>query len=426
MKNLTQQVELINQLVSQCVEVGIAQLQATDFSVNGRTINVKGKNLTYFGNCSYLGLELDDRLKEAAKEGIDRYGLQFSCSRSYAYLSLFEEYETMLSQIFMNKPVLVSPTITLGHVAVIPTIITPGDAIILDHQVHASVKNAAMLAKANGVHIEIVRHNRMDMLENRIEKLSKEYNKIWYMADGVYSMYGDSAPMIELYDLMNRHDQFWCYVDDAHGMSLKGKHGCGYALSQVDYFHDKMIFTTSLAKGYGTLGGAMIFPNQELKRLIQNCGSTMMFSGPLSPSNILAGVASAKIHLSDEIYDLQEKLMDRIRYFILTAKGLRLPLASDERTPIFFLTLGSPEAVWDTSPKLITEGYLLNMSSYPAVPYKSSGLRACVTNHHSIEDIHEMLVSVSHHVHNIGIEPTKIDLSETPETMPMRALGSLN
>lgn len=60
---------------------------------------------------------------------------------------------------------------------------------------HRSVQNVVMIAKANGTHVEIVRHNRMDLLEDKILELSKIYQKIWYMADGVYSMFGDVAPV---------------------------------------------------------------------------------------------------------------------------------------------------------------------------------------------------------------------------------------
>lgn len=48
----------------------------------------------------------------------------------------------------------------------------------MDQQVHRSVQNAVMVAKANGTHVEIVRYNRMDLLEDKILELSKTYQKI--------------------------------------------------------------------------------------------------------------------------------------------------------------------------------------------------------------------------------------------------------
>ena len=179
MKNLSSQVELVNQIVEYGVNLGLIQVKATDYATNGRTIQTKDKKLTYFGNCSYLGLEHDPRIKEAAMDAINRYGTQFSCSRIYASLSQFDELEHLLGQIF-EKPTLVSPTTTLGHVANMTTLIGTDDAVILDHQVHSSVKSTVMMAKANGTYVETIRHNKMDMLESRILKLKEAINQPVY------------------------------------------------------------------------------------------------------------------------------------------------------------------------------------------------------------------------------------------------------
>lgn len=421
MENLSPQVELINKIVSHGRDLGIGQVKVQDHSTNGRTINVNGKNLVYFGNCSYLGLEYDKRITEAAIDAINRYGSLFSCSRAFASLSLHDELEFLLEQIF-DKPTLVSPTTTLGHISNIPTLVNQDDAIILDHQVHASVNYAVQIVKANGTYVEVLRHNKMDVLESRIVKLKEKYKRVWYMSDGIYSMYGDSAPLKEMHALMNKYDQFWCYVDDAHGMSWEGKHGCGFALNQMPYFHDHLLLTVSLVKGFGVQGGALIYPNKEIKNVVRNCGGTLMFSGPMSPATIAGNIASAKIHLTDEIYDLQDSLRDKINYFLMTAKGLNLPLVSDEKTPIFFIGLGTPESGYEMSTKLKDSGFLLNMAVYPAVPYKNTGMRAVITNHHTKDDIYEMLNTVSDHM--IHMEKGKTINKE--EIVKAFALGATN
>jgi 7-keto-8-aminopelargonate synthetase-like enzyme len=53
-------------------------------------------------------------------------------------------------------------------------------------------------------------------LEARIEELSKKHDKVWYFADGIYSMYGDGTPVEKVYDLMDKNEKFHFYVDDAH------------------------------------------------------------------------------------------------------------------------------------------------------------------------------------------------------------------
>src|ERR1051325_7665120 len=126
-----------------------------------------------------------------------------------------------------NQPVVIAPSTTLGHISNIPVLVGDNDAVILDSQVHESVQTVVQLLKTRNITVELVRHNRMDNLEDRIKVLSETHRKVWYMADGVYSMYGDFPPVKELVELMSRYEQFYLYVDDSHGMSWAGKNGTG-------------------------------------------------------------------------------------------------------------------------------------------------------------------------------------------------------
>ncbi len=399
-KNLSPNVELANQIIEQGRSVGILHNVISNTETDGKNIILNGKRVTYFGNCSYLGLEHDTRLKEAAIDAIHRYGIQFSCSRTYASVPLFDELEPLLSEIF-GKPTIAAPTTTLAHLSTVPVLMRREDAIIIDQQAHASMHNAVAVAKSMGVHVEMIRHSRMDMLESRLKKLVHQYERVWFMTDGVYSMFGDVAPLSTLWDFMNQYDNFYCYIDDAHGMSWTGKHGRGYALSQLPYFHEKMVLLTSLAKGFGACGAAIVLPNEEWRRVVLNVGPTLMFSGPLQPSTLGAMIASAKIHLTPEITEKQDRLSQLMSYFMLTAKSLRLPLVNEDRTPVFFIGVGTPDTGAEISQRMLKSGYLLNPSSFPSVPYKNTGLRATLTTFHTEQDIYQMLHTLSSHLNDM-------------------------
>jgi len=392
-------IQLINQNVENAKKKGIAQLMATDYELDGRTIQTNTNQFINFGSCSYLGLELDERLKKGSIDAISRYGTQFSCSRAYLSIGLYGELESLLSQVF-GHPTIVAPTTTLGHLSNIPVLVNRKDAVILDHQVHSSVQNAVKLAKADGTYVEMVRHNRLDYLESRIQKLSKTHQKIWYMADGIYSMYGDGAPVKGLKRLLDKYEQFYLYVDDAHGMSWTGKNGSGYVLEHMDY-HPKMVLITSLAKGFGSCGGAMVFPNEKMKQVVRNCGGTMMFSGPLQPAVLGASVECAKIHLTDEIYDLQNDLKFRINHFIETARRLDLPLVGSSQTPIFYVGVGKVDVGYNLCRKMMDLGFYSNIAAFPSVPYNNTGLRMTITRHHKLEDITNVLETLSEHMDEV-------------------------
>jgi 7-keto-8-aminopelargonate synthetase-like enzyme len=291
---------------------GILHLDVSDEILNDNYITINGISAVNFSSCSYLGLEFDERLKEGAAKAIRNYGTQFSASRAYLSSYHYRILEAKFNQIF-DGYCMVAPTTTLGHIATLPVIISDKDAVILDHQVHNSVQTAAQLLKPKGIHVELIRHNRMDLLEERIIELSKKYDKVWYLADGIYSMYGDGSPVNKVYQLLDKYEKFHYYVDDAHGMSCYGKHGRGYVL-QKKKIHERMVLAISLAKAFATGGAVMVFANPELANYVRTCGGPMITSGPMQPAALGAAIASADIHLSKEIKDMQNDLHDNIKY----------------------------------------------------------------------------------------------------------------
>src|ERR1700722_3863227 len=207
MKETISLIDTVDEIISYGAKKDVLHLKTGNFKMNGSKIFLNGevnKEVINFGSCSYLGLEFDQRLKQAAKDAIDCYGTQFSCSRTYISTRYYKELEGLLSKIF-DAHAVVTPTTTLGHIGAIPLFIGNNDAVILDHQVHNSVQTAVNLVKSKGVHTELVRHNRMDLLEERIKLLRQTYKKVWYMADGIYSMFGDTAPVEEIYQLFDKY-----------------------------------------------------------------------------------------------------------------------------------------------------------------------------------------------------------------------------
>ncbi|MFT4972654.1 MAG: 7-keto-8-aminopelargonate synthetase-like enzyme [Saprospiraceae bacterium] len=389
MQKSTPQVVQVFDILSKAKKYGITQNTINDQQLTGRHITLHQKEVLNFASCSYLGLEKDSRLIEATIEATRNFGTHFSASRAYVSLSLYQELEHLLSQLFGN-PTIVSASTTLGHMSVIPTLIGKEDAIILDHQVHASVQNAAKLAIANGTYVEMIRHNRVDYLEARIKKLQTKYRKIWYMADGVYSMYGDFAPINELHELLDKYEAFNLYVDDAHGMSWMGKKGIGYALNG-EPLHQRMIVLTSLNKAFSAAGGAIICPNKETEEMLRLCGASLMFSGPVQPPMLGAAIASAKIHLSGEIEGFQKGLERNMTLFRELIQQNDLPLLGEGRTPIFYIGIGKKEHGFRMIQRLMERGFYTSIGIYPGVPLHRTGVRVTINENHTETQIRGLM-----------------------------------
>lgn len=217
-------------------------------------------------------------------------------------------------------------------------------------------------------------------------------------------MFGDVAPVQQLYELMDKYEQFHVYLDDAHGMSWAGENGKGYALSMVENLHPKMCFITSLAKGFGANGAVMVFSDELQKLLIRNMGSTIIFSGPVPPVILAAASASADIHLSSEIYERQDRLQQLMQHFVDTANKLNLPLVRQDLTPICFLATGADGTnLLEITSGLQRDGFFVNPSSYPSVPLKNSGVRITLNLHHTEENITNLLEALQNRLNQRGI-----------------------
>lgn len=405
MKETISLIDTIDEIATYGAKKGVFHLNTGNFKMKGSKIFLNGKinkEVINFGSCSYLGLEFDEKMKQAAKDAIDCYGTQFSSSRTYISNRYYGELESLLSKVF-DAHAVVTPTTTLGHIGAIPLFIGSNDAVILDHQVHHSVQTAVNLVKAKGVHTELVRHNRMDLLEERIKLLRQTYKKVWYMADGIYSMFGDAAPVEEIYQLLEKYPEFHFYVDDAHGMSCFGKNGRGYVLSKKP-IHEKMIMATSLNKAFASGGGVMLFPTAEMARRFRTCGGPMIFSGPMQPSQLGAAIAAAKIHLSDEITLLQDQLHASIKYANAMVRKYELPLISESDSPIFFIGVSLPKIGYKMISRMINDGYFMNLGIFSAVPMKNTGIRFTITRNQSFKEIEKMVEALSRNLKEVLAE----------------------
>lgn len=389
-------IDIVNEFITIGRSKGIVHQFTEDEEFDGRSIILNGKKMINFGSCSYLGLETDERIKEASIDAIRRYGSQFSSSRTYTSFTLYKELEELLNQMF-GANVILSTSSTLGHRSVIPILIDDQDAVIFDHQAHISMQDAGKDLSLRGVPINLLRHNRLDELEIKLQALASKHERVWYFLDGIYSMYGDLAPVEALEALLKKYKNLHLYVDDAHGMSWAGKNGTGFMLSRME-LSSRMVLCSSLAKGFASAGGVFVFSDYDQYLRIKNWGGPLTYSGPQQPAVIGASIASAKIHLSDEIYQRQDALAERINYCNRVMAELNLPVISESSSPIFFIGLGAPKVAYNMNARLMNDGIYVNLGIYPAVPETCTGLRFALTLHHTKEDIEKLAERISYHL----------------------------
>ena len=405
---------LFERYVGDARDLGLVRLRIEDEDFDGSAITVGGAKLANFGNCGYSGLNTDDRLKRAASAAVERFGAAFSSSAAYASVDLFTCLEERLERMF-EAPVVVPTTTTLGHLSFLPLAVTSRSLVLIDAQAHASLHLATQVLRGNGIEVVSLPHNDMAALDQAVSDAAKRYESVWYIADGVYSMHGDVAPVAEIEALLNRHEHLWMYIDDAHGVGWAGKYGRGVVLARMP-MHERMVLAGSLVKSMASGGGVIVFPNRELAGRVQIAAGPMTFSGPLQPPALAAAIAASDIMLSDELPEIQRRLDEQMDLIVLRGRELGLPFASWDMTPLWFLEIGRNDHMLEIAKRVLDDGFFTNVASFPAIPMGHAGLRFTHTLANTTAQIEALLESLARHTREV-VGEREIDLrSESSAT----------
>ena len=158
----------------------------------GPVVEMEGRRRIMLGSNNYLGLTGDPRVKDAARDALERFGTGLTGSRFLnGTLSLHLELERMLADWMGTEDALVFTTGYLANTGAISTLLGPGDTVICDSGDHASILDAVTMSRAR---IRPFRHNRLDKLESMLQRAEGDGGGVLVVVDGVFSMEGDLAP----------------------------------------------------------------------------------------------------------------------------------------------------------------------------------------------------------------------------------------
>jgi 7-keto-8-aminopelargonate synthetase-like enzyme len=150
----------------------------------------------------------------------------------------------------------------------------------------------------------------------------------------------------------------------------------------------------------------------ELADLIELVGPPLTFGGPIPPAALGAAVASADIHLSDELVERQVEFKSRIDLVNRLAGEMGIPLADLDPTPIWYLEMGAYEAMADLFLGMRDDGFFLNGSAFPVVPHGQAGLRFTITLYNTAKQIEDMLTCLHERTLDLG-KATQIEIDLT-------------
>jgi len=343
----------------------------------GRQIVVLGRRVVNFGSDSFLGLDRDERVQEAVRRGLLRWGTHNGSSRAFASVRANIDAEEKLADWLGVESVLIHPSVMLANLGAIPGLVGRQDAIALDEHAHSSMQEAAKIARANGTKVATFAHSDPESLEQTLEGL-RPYRCALVCIDGVYSMSGMIPPMAELNEVARTCDAV-LYIDDAHGTGVLGEQGRGTVLEALGSY-DNTFVVGSLSKAFSCAGGFIGCP-EPFQRLLKIRSSPYVFGGPVVPCFLEAIGTVVDILRSSEYDTLRARLDAHIQRLTQGLADLGLVVMGGA-TPIVSVLIGDEADTLNAGKFLFDQGYYVQSVLFPAVPYHRGVLRVqCNANH---------------------------------------------
>ncbi len=341
---------------------------STEAVVNGSIVILAGSN-------NYLGLTFNEECirqacMAAQKEGTGTTGSRMANGTFSGHVALEHE----LSDFFGRRDTIVFSTGYIANLALLSTVVGPGEVILLDSDCHASIYDGCRLGSADVIRF---RHNDAKDLEKRLKRLVKRNTNILIVIEGLYSMLGDRAPLADIVTLKNKYGAY-LLIDEAHSLGVLGEKGRG--LAEEAGVEDSVDFVVgTFSKSLGSIGGFCTSDHPELN-LVRYASRPYIFTASSSPSIIASTRAALGVMRSQP--ELRRKLWDNANLLYQRLKDLGFSVGP-EASPVIAVHYEDPEKVFGIWNGLLDRGIYVNMVLPPATPDGGALLRCSLSAAHT-------------------------------------------
>ena len=325
-----------------------------------------GRRVLMFGSNNYLGLTVDPRVREAAREAIALYGTSMTGSRLMNGTStLHQDVERKMARFLGKEAALIFTTGYQANLGLISALANRNSAVGIDKEDHASIFDGCRFVDGKVVKF---RHNDADHLDKVLSRIDPEHS-IMVIVDGVFSMSGEIAHLPAIVDVVRRHGGR-LVVDDAHALGVIGSGGRGTA-SHFGFNGEVDLIVGTFSKSLASIGG-FVAGDARVLDYIQHFGRSMLFSASLPPACLAAaGAALDVIEQEPERVERVLAVAQRVsREF--TRLGFDVGKSVTPIVPIYVRDEHRTLLVWRD---LLEEGIFVNPVIAPAVARKDSLLR---------------------------------------------------
>ena len=347
-------------------------------SKQGTEVEMEGHKVLMFGSNAYTGLTGDQRVIDAAKAALDKYGSGCAGSRFLnGTLDLHVQLEKELAEFVGKDEALCFSTGFSVNQGVLAMVVGRNDYIICDDRDHASIVDGRRLSFATQLHYK---HNDMEDLERVIQKLPHDAVKL-IVVDGVFSMEGDLAKLPEIVELKHKYN---CsiMVDEAHGIGVFGRNGRGVC----DYFgltNEVDLIMGTFSKSLASIGGFIASDSDTINFLKHTC-RTYIFSASDTPAATAAAMEA--LHILQQEPERLEALWDVTRYALTRFREEGFEIG-DTESPIIPLYVRDIEKTFAVTKAAFEAGVFINPVIPPACAPQDTLVRFALMATHTKEEV---------------------------------------
>ncbi|MFU8777803.1 MAG: aminotransferase class I/II-fold pyridoxal phosphate-dependent enzyme, partial [Roseovarius sp.] len=224
---------------------------------------IAGRPTILVGTNNYLGLTFDPTVLAAASAALHEQGSGTTGSRmANGSFACHAALESAFAEFYGVPSAMVFSTGYQTNLGLLMAILRHGDKVVLDSHSHACIYDGCRISGADFL---AFRHNDPEDLRKRLRRLGDDAKGALVIAEGLYSMLGDTAPLAELCAIAKEYGA-WFMVDEAHSFGVYGARGLGLCeeagiLDQVDFI------TGTFSKSLAGIGGFCASRHRELEWL---------------------------------------------------------------------------------------------------------------------------------------------------------------
>lgn len=360
------------------IEAGVYPYFRAITSKQGTEVDMEGHHVLMFGSNAYTGLTGDQRVIDAAKRALDKYGSGCAGSRFLnGTLDIHVQLEKELAEFVHKDATLCFSTGFSVNQGVLAQVVGKGDYIICDDRDHASIVDGRRLSFARQLHYK---HNDMEDLERVLKALPQEAIKL-IVVDGVFSMEGDLAKLPEIVALKKKYN---CsvMVDEAHGLGVFGKQGRGVC----DHFgltDEVDLIMGTFSKSLASIGGFIASDKDTINYLRHTC-RTYIFSASNTPAATAAAMEA--LHILQQEPERLENLWNVTKYALerFREEGFEI---GDTESPIIPLYVRDIEKTFLVTKLAFDAGVFINPVIPPACAPQDTLVRFALMANHTKDEV---------------------------------------